>query len=133
VTASLYDFRDLDLMLRLAENLDASSNGHGVPSDELAQSIGLDDDVRAVSIRCSWMRRYGMLNFDAEHRGWSLTSGGERVVAAHRKAPALRGIEKLDDALMVDVMAHVTSRYQRGDPMLAQLLRREFLFGSQPR
>jgi hypothetical protein len=34
---------------------------------------------------------------------------------------------------MVEVMSHVTSRYRLGDPVIASLLRREFLFGTQKR
>jgi hypothetical protein len=30
-------------------------------------------------------------------------------------------------------MANITSRYHHGSPMMAHLLRREFLFGTKPR
>jgi hypothetical protein len=128
--ASVYDFRDLDLMIKLA---DSRGDGLVVGSQELAESMGLDDNARAVAIRCSWMARYGMLSFDDNARGWKLTRGGERVVEAKLRASSVRAIEALDDDQMVGVMAHVTSRYQHGDAMLAEMLRREFLFGTQRR
>jgi hypothetical protein len=33
----------------------------------------------------------------------------------------------------VDIMSHVTARYRLGEPMMAQLLRREFAYGTSPR
>ena len=127
--ASLYDFRDLDIMFRLAENV----NG-GVPTAELAETLGFEEgDNRAVSIRMAWMRRYGMVAFDSKERTWTLSSPGERVTRAHLRAPALRTIEALPDETMVEVIAQVTSRYQRGEPMLANMLRREFLYGTKRR
>lgn len=127
--ASLYDFRDLDIMLHLAEN----QNG-GVPSSELAEMLGFEEgDNRPIAIRLAWMRRYGMVAFDDQHRSWSLTSGGDRVTKAHIRAPALKVVEAMPDEASVELMAHITSRYQRGEPMLAQMLRREFLYGTKKR
>jgi len=128
-SASLYDFRDLDIMFRLAENL----NG-GIPSPELAEMLGFEEgDNRPIAIRLAWMQRYGMVAFDPNHRTWSLTSGGERVTKAHLRAPALRAVEAMPDEASVELMAHITSRFQRGEPMLAQMLRREFLYGTKKR
>jgi hypothetical protein len=127
--ASLYDFRDLDIMFRLAENLDG-----GVPTAELAQELGFEEgDNRSVAIRLAWMRHYGMVAFDSDKRTWTLSTPGQRVTQAHLRAPALRTLEALPDETMVEVMAQVTSRYQRGEPMLANMLRREFLYGTKRR
>jgi hypothetical protein len=118
-SASLYDFRDLDIMLHLAEN----QNG-GIPTPELAEALGFQEgDNRPAAIRLAWMRRYGMVAFDSKERSWSLTL----------KAPTLKLVEAMPDEAAVELMAHVTSRYQRGEPMLAAMLRREFLFGTQRR
>lgn len=124
--ATLYDFRDLDLMLKL------DAEGGEAETWEIADALGFhDQDRRAVGIRLAWMRRYGMLEFDQERRLWRLSKGGERVTAARLKAAQTKRIEELPDEAMVDVMASVTSRYRHGEPMLADLLRREFLFGTQ--
>jgi hypothetical protein len=79
------------------------------------------------------MRRYGMVAFDDRDRTWSLSRSGKRVADAHLRAPQLRKIEELPDETMVEAMAHVTSRFQRGDAMLGHMLRREFLFGTRRR
>src|SRR5215471_17101750 len=130
--ATLYDFRDLDLMLHLAEMV--NGDGKGVPTSELADALGFaEGESRGVGIRLAWMKRYGMVAFNENERTWSLSRGGERVTQAHIRAPALRVVEQMPDESAVELMAHVTSRFQRGEPMIAQMLRREFLFGTQKR
>lgn len=130
--ASLYDFRDRDIMFRLAEAINGSHAG--IPSTELADMLGFDEgDTRPVAIRMTWMKRYGMVLFDDKARLWSLSPSGRRVVEAHLKAPELKIVEKLPDETMIEVMAQVTSRYMRGEPMLAHMLRREFLYGTRAR
>lgn len=128
--ATLYDFRDTDIMYRLSE----ADNG-GINSHDLAEALGFDAEEggRPVGIRLAWMRRYGMVAFDDAHRTWSLTRGGKRVVQAHELAPSLKVVEKMPDEQMVEVMAHVTSRFQRGEQMLGHMLRREFLYGTKKR
>lgn len=128
--ASLYDFRDIDLMLKIR----AETNGHGIPTSELADLLGFEEgDNRPVGIRLAWMRRYGMVAFDESDRTWSLSAAGERVTRAHIRSSKITAVERLPDEKMVDVMAHVTSRWRHSDPMLAQMLRREFLYGTQRR
>lgn len=124
--ASLYDFRDLDLMLAIAD-----ANG-GIESRELAEEIGLGEDgSRAASIRLSWMRRYGMVSFDPDKRLWTLSPSGVRVVEARLRGLAAPKLDAIPEEELIDVMAHVTMRYRHGDAVIAQLLRREFLYGTQ--
>lgn len=125
----MYDVRDLDLMLKIR---DEQNNDGEITAQELADALGLSKDARNVAIRLAWMKRYGMLHFNPERRGWSLASGGERVIASKLKAAQATGIDKLDDGQMVDVMAHVTTRFRYGDPLIATLLRREFAYGTSP-
>ena len=126
--ATLYDFRDLDLMLKLA------AEGGSAQTWEIAEALGFsEEDRQGVAVRLSWMRQYGMLEFDSERRLWSLSRGGERVTESRAKAAAMRQLEAVPDESMVDVMAAVTARYRHGEPMVADLLRREFLFGTKRR
>jgi hypothetical protein len=129
--ATLYDFRDLDLMVKLR----AESNGAGgwVETADMAASLGFEDDLLPIAQRLSWMRRYGMVEYDRERRLWRLSPGGERVTEARLQAAQSRSIETLPDEVMVEVMAKVTQRYIHGSAMLASMLRREFLFGTKPR
>lgn len=129
--ATLYDFRDTDLMHRIAENTD----GRGMAATALAELLGFDAEAgaRPIGIRLAWMKRYGMVAYDDKEKLWKLSRGGERVVEAHLRAPELRVVETMPDEKMVEVMALVTSRFQRGEAMLAHMLRREFMFGTKKR
>jgi len=131
VHATLYDFRDLDIMYRLAELADSK----GVGSQELAETFGFDpeDGARPLGIRLAWMRRYGMVAYDDGSKLWRLSRSGERVTNAQLLAPELKVVDEMPDEKMVEVMAHVTSRFQRGEPMVGHMLRREFLFGTKRR
>ena len=128
---SLYDFRDLDLMLKIADEGDDEG---WVETRQLASALGAGDDERigGVSVRLAWMRRFGMLEFDPDKRMWRLSPGGERVAKARLKAAKASAIETIPDEALIDVMAHVTTRYRLGDPVMATMLRREFKFGTDP-
>ena len=128
--ATLYDFRDLDLMLKI----EAEGNDEGwLEAADLASSMGFGEEVQPISMRLAWMRRYGMLDYDPEKRMWRLSSGGQRVSRARLRAREASVIEAMPDEAMVEVMANVTTRYWRGDPMTAAMLRREFLYGTRRR
>ena len=127
--ATLYDFRDIDIMLKIA----AEANG-GISSTELAEAIGLGEEgAQAVGIRLGWMRKYGFVSRDEEHKTWGLSRSGERITESHLRAAQERTIKAIPDEAMVEVMSHVTARYRHGDPVIAQLLVREFRFGTQRR
>lgn len=124
MSASLYEFRDLDLMMTLQA-------AGGMTSKELADAIGLAN-AKGVGSRAAWMRRFGIFDFDEATGMWTLSEGGQRVVTAKRRAAALRQVEDVPDESMIDIMSHVTARYRLGDPMVSHMLRREFLYGTTP-
>lgn len=130
--ASLYDFRDLDLMLTLA---DRGDNNGWAPTHDLASTLGFGDELQPLGIRLAWMRHYGMV--ERHHlKGeslWRLTNGGNRVIDAKLRAAQQRTIEAIPDEAMVAVMADITRRYHHGDEMLATMLRREFAYGTKRR
>jgi hypothetical protein len=123
----MFEFRDHDLMLKLQE-LGA------VSSHDLASELGLNEEAtRAAGSRMAWMRRYGMVRLDPQKREWHLTPGGERVLAAKRRAALKSLIDDMPEGELIEAMAYITSRYRLGDPMLAHMLRREFIYGTSPR
>jgi len=128
--ASVYDFKDTDLMLKVA-----AQGASGITSADIAADMGWDDHdgIRAIGMRFAWMKKYGMLKYDDKNHLWVISEGGERVIAAHRSAAMTQVIEAVPDESMIEVMAHVTSRFRHGDPLVAHLLRREFMYGTSPR
>lgn len=128
--ATLYDFRDLDLMLKVEEEADEEG---WVEATHMARAMGFGDETTPVARRFSWMKHYGMLEYDAERKLWRLSPGGRRVSQARLRAAAARQIEALPDESFVEVMAAVTTRWRMGDPMTAAMLRREFFYGTHGR
>lgn len=126
---TLFDFRDVDLMHKVAEE----GGAQGVTSRELAEALGMSDDVQAVGQRSSWMRRFGFFDFDEDRKLWRLSESGERIVESDVKASTIERLAKVPDEELVEVMAHVTSRYRHGDAVTATLLRREFVYGTAAR
>ncbi len=126
---SLYDFRDMDVMLKLQ-----GAGATGATSRELADEMGLGDDGAApVGTRMAWMRRFGMVAFDPKRKLWSLSRGGERVLSAKRRAALKSLVDEMPEGELIEAMAYITNRYRSGDPMTAAMLRREFMFGTSPR
>jgi hypothetical protein len=124
---SLYDFRDHDLMLRLSDLGEISSH-------DLAQELGLDSEAtQAAGVRLAWMRRFGMVRFDQKKRLWSLSQSGERIVAAKRRAALKKLVDEMPEGELIEAMAYITARYRLGEPMVAHMLRREFVYGTSPR
>lgn len=128
--ATLYDYRDLDLMLKIETERDDEG---WVEAVHLASSLGFGDNAGPVSRRLSWMKRYGMLEYDEQKALWRLSPGGRRVTEARLRSAAARQIEALPDESFIEVMASITTRYWHGDPMTAHMLRREFLYGTKQR
>ena len=127
---SMYDVRDLDLMTKI--QAEADDRGE-ISATELAEALGLDDDTKALGIRLAWMRRYGMTDYDEGRKMWRLAPGGHRVIKAKRQSAMTSRIDAVPEEQLVDVMAHVTTRYRYGDPVIATLLRREFVYGTAAR
>ena len=130
--ASMYDFRDLDLMLTLEERADDEGWS---PTHDLASSFGFGDELQALGIRLGWMKHYGMVERKPSkgESFWRLTDGGLRVIEARLRAAQSRTIEALPNESMVEVMANIAGRYHHADPMTAALLRREFMYGTRRR
>jgi hypothetical protein len=128
--ATVYDFRDIDLMMRIADETEQR-----ISAVEMAEAIGLGENggARALGRRLAWMKRYGFVVYDENKHDWALSRSGERITEAHLRAAQTRALEAIPDESMVEVMSHVTARYRLGDPVIAALLRREFLFGTQKR
>ena len=129
--ASLFDFRDFDLMAKMREEGDAEG---WLETELLARAIGLGDErLRNVGIRLGWMRRYGMVERDEERGMWRLSDGGERVVTARVRAATVRELEALPNEALITSMSSIVQRYRLVDAMTATMLRREFMYGTQPR
>ena len=127
---TVVDFRDAELLAKLSEQ-----GASGATSHELADELGMTNGHPAQSVgsRFARMRGFGMVEFDAERRLWTVTEGAARVLEAERRSAIADTIEALPEEELVVAMAAVAARYRHGDYLTANLLRREYRFGTDPR
>ena len=123
---SVREFRDFDLMARLKDT-------GPIPSKELAGELGFEELGSHLGRRLGWMRRYGMLDRDPETKLWSLSESGSRVMYARRRARLMDELGALPEEELIEVMAQVMARYRLGQPMVADMMRREFVYATANR
>ena len=118
------EYRDTDLLAKLVAEGPMSSL-------ELAESLAMDDipGHRSVGSRFARMRSFGMVSFDEKTRIWMITDNAERVLEAQRKSATQRKIAAIPDDALVEVVSDAMTRRRLGDPVLAEMLRRETQFG----
>jgi hypothetical protein len=119
------DYRDTDLLRKLVDE-----GGHAT-TIELAEALAMDDldGHRSVGIRFSWMQRFGMVKLDEKTRVWMITDAAERILEAQSRAAVQRTIKAIPEEAIVEVVADAMTRRRLGDPVLADMLRREAQFG----
>jgi hypothetical protein len=127
---TVFDYKDTDLMA-----LVESAGESGITAADLAAEMSYNgnDAHRAIGMRFAWMKKYGMLNYDEKGHLWTLTDGGARVMESHRVAAFTKVLKAIPEEAVIEHMAHITSVYRLGDPMIAAMLRREFQYGTNPR
>src|SRR5262245_46368102 len=120
---SMKEFRDLDLMLRFQEE-------GPMKAKDMVLALGGEEYGKHLGTRLAWMRRYGIL--DRSERGeWDLTRAGPRVSPARKRARLMDELAALPLEELIEVMAAVIARSQKGDGMIGTMLRREFIYGTQ--
>lgn len=127
--ATLFDFRDLDLLYLIEDRADDEG---WAETEDLASELRFES-MQPLGIRLSWMRRYGMLDYDEKKKMWRLTDGAGRVMDARLRAAQQKSVQALPDEAMIDVMANITARYNNGNALVATMLRREFMYGTKKR
>jgi hypothetical protein len=128
------DYSDREL-LALARDL---QNGEGhIDTTAVAQQIwptrargdALLNARACVSLRFSWMRRYGVLDKVEGQQGiWQLTEFGEEFVNGSVNAAQERAIAGSRPGQELELMALMGDLYEKVDEDAATLMRREFQF-----
>src|SRR5262245_42663585 len=107
----------------------------GITASDLAAEMNFNgnDSHRAIGMRFAWMKKFGMLDYDDKKHLWTLTEGAHRVMESQRVAALTKVLRAVPSEAVVEHMAHITSVYRMGDPMIAAMLRREFQYGTNPK
>jgi hypothetical protein len=130
---TIEDFSDVELLALVNEHAD--SDGY-VMTEEMVLVIGLDvENARqCVGSRFSWLTRYGAMEKDPDETGrWRLSAVGRAMVRANLTAAEKRMLENLADDKLLSLARGVTNKYRSTGATGAQLMRREWQYGTSKR
>jgi hypothetical protein len=141
---TLLDLSDRELLLVLRD----VSDGLGFASalDIATQLDLIGDGHRSVSVRLSWLKRYGAVEREMERdaqgnirttragkavttQRWKLTDIGLAMATGKLKAAQERVFEGLDDGQMLMATRWLTRRVQASAPTVGKLMDREYRHG----
>jgi hypothetical protein len=131
---TIEDFSDVELLALVNDYAD--SDGY-VTSEEMVLVIGLEaheNPKQCVSARFSWLARYGAMEKNPDETGsWRLSEVGKAMVKGTLNAREQRLLETLGDEKLLSLARGVTSRYRSTGATGAQLMRREWQYGTSRR
>jgi hypothetical protein len=127
------DFSDVELLALVNDHAD--SDGY-VKTEEMVLIVGLDvENARqCVGSRFSWLARYGAMEKNPDEVGsWRLSAVGLAMVKGNLSASEKRTLENLADEKLLSLARGVTNRYRSTGATGAQLMRREWQYGTSKR
>lgn len=130
---TIEDFSDVELLALVNDNADQDG---WVTSQEMALAIGLDGKTatQCVGQRFSWLRRYGAIEKHTEKMStWRLSGIGRAMVKGHLSKAEQRILENMGDDKLLSLARGVTTRYRATNATGAQLMRREWTYGTSKR
>lgn len=81
--------------------------------------------VQAVSIRMSWMKRFGVIE-QGGVKQWGLTEKGEAFARGKFSDALAKRIEGIAEDQLLELTNIVSSRLRSGDPVAVKMMRREW-------
>lgn len=127
------DFSDVELLALVNDNADQDG---WVKTEEMVLAIGLDvkNATQCVGSRFAWLKRYGAVEkHPTDTLTWRLTGIGRAMVKANLSASEQRMLENLADDKLLSLARGVTNRYRSTTATGAQLMRREWRYGTSKR
>jgi hypothetical protein len=137
----LASFSDREILHLLQ---DLSDHEGWVDLDHLAQRVnlsrnGMSEDShrkhvrRCLGIRLAWIKRLTHTVERSQTKGyWRLTVAGEEVVRARMTRDSEAKLEGLGDFTAVVAIEILSRRYMRADRNAANLMRRQWTYGTHP-
>ena len=129
----LEDFSDVELLHLV---LDYQDKDGYVTTGEMVLAIGIDSEHarNCVSSRFSWLKRYGAMEKHPEETNkWRLSAAGRALIGAKLSASEQRLLESMKDEKLLGMARVVTSRYRAAGSVSAQMVRREWIYGTSKR
>lgn len=86
---------------------------------------------RCVAIRLGWIKRLsGTVERTSMGGEWRLTQSGTQVVTAKIASAASNSLDQMSEASLLHALDIVSRRYNRAAPGAANLMRREWAYGT---
>jgi DNA-binding transcriptional ArsR family regulator len=142
---TLLDLSDRELLLVLRDVADAAT-GYALAAD-IADRLDIGEDGRrSVSVRLSWLTRYGAVEReyrrDSQGRleltpggnpvklqGWKLTDVGFQMATGTLKKGTQKTLDSLDDGAMLMTMRWLSQRVVGSNATVSKLMDREYRHG----
>jgi len=127
------DFSDVELLALVADYMDQEG---WVTTEEMVLAIGLDVEHarHCVSSRFSWLARYGAMHKNPDKTSsWGLTAVGRAMVKGKLSIRETTMLEKMPEDKLLSLARGVTLRYRTSAATSAQLMRREWQYGTSKR
>jgi hypothetical protein len=118
----LDEFSDRELLALIADLRDEAGY---VQSLDIAVALNLGEGGKqSASVRLSWMRRYGVVDYD--DGGWCLTDDGERALQASASKGLTKAVEATSDPSLLEATHLLAERRRRAGSVFQTLSRREW-------
>jgi hypothetical protein len=132
----LEDYSDHELLALVGDLADATGF---VTSTAIGEALGeagskLGQPARNVSIRLSWLKRYGVMETaeieeDGKRlRGWRVTPEGEAMLSGSLRKQHQEALEGLSEDKVLSLARLFGQRYARAGGMAAKMMEREFKY-----
>ena len=122
-------YSDFDL-LHIVNDL--ADNDGWATTEEIAQRVGLTHKHpnHCVGIRFAWMRREGAVEKHPKEGKWRMTDRGRALALNGLDVVERATFAEMSDNKLLAMMREMTGRYSTGDQVTANLMRREWRYGT---
>jgi hypothetical protein len=140
VNLKLENFSDRELLYIIADltpasgwvDVDAIAARCGIAVDHLSDEQLLLHARRCVSVRLAWIRKLsGCVERNPDETlSWGLTYWGQSVVAGKLSDTLTDRLDKMSEADSLKALDRLSRKYLRADVNAANLMRREWQYGT---
>jgi hypothetical protein len=105
----------------------------GISADGMSEAQLAIHARRCVSVRLAWIRKLSGCverHPDKSSLRWRLTDSGETVVMAKLSQAIVQGLDQMGEMNSLLALDALSRRYRRADVKAANLMRREWVYGT---
>lgn len=138
MSLKLEEFSDRELLYLLTDV--ANHEGWSAAKDIAERISPGSPPERNVTVRLSWLKRYGVLD-NEDHKPeegprfkrWRLTTAGDQFMRGRLTAGQVRALESLSEGSLLLATSRLASRLSDASPQAATMMGREWRHGAAQR